>query len=368
MKNQIIILGSYDFARAQIVQSELLAEGIECFQEHEGGILSGVQSIVNIRINEVDSEKALKIINNYKDTSTIVKEKASKLQLPLKRILVAVDFSEHSLTTCRYAISVAKKFNAEIKLFHAYETPVINSSPYTEPVVYAVEPVNQLSVLLTESKQKMNSLKKELKNIWPEAKLTYSLINDIPIEGIIQFSIDYKPGLIFIGSNVHENLPNSMISYIARKVTAKTAIPVLVVPGISTERNWKNINKVLYASDLDDQDLISVTILAEMMKPLKAEVHCVHVSIGTISPIVQARFELMKKEIRNQNIRLKNVVFELIVGEDVEKTLETYLRNNNIGLISMTPHKRNMLSRWLTPSLTNSIVKNSEVPVLLLHN
>lgn len=368
MKNQIITLGSYDFARAQIIQSELHAAGVECFQEHEGAILSGIQSIVNIRINEADSEKALKIVNSYEDLSEIVKERTTRLQLPLKRILVAVDFTDHSLRTCRYAISVAKKFNAEIKLFHAYENPVINSSPYTEPVVYAVEPLNQLSTLLTESKQKMNSLKKELKKIWPEAKLTYSLINDIPVEGIIQISSDYKPGLIFIGNHVHENLQNSMISPIARKVASKTDIPILVVPGMDTENNWLGIQKVLYATDLDEQDLISLIILAEMMKPLKIEVHCVHVSIGKISPIVQARFEQMKREMRNQNIRLKNVVSKLIVGEDVEKTLETYMRNNEISLISMTPHKRNLLSRWLTPSLTNRIVKNSEVPVLLLHN
>lgn len=368
MKNQIILLGSFDFARAQIVKSELLDAGIECFDEHEGAILSGVQSSVDIRINEKDAEKALKIVSNYKNTVDSIKERTTKLQLPLKRILIAIDFTEHSFIMCRYAIIIAKKFNAEIKLIHAYENPIINSSPYIEPVVYAVEPLNQLSALLTESKQKMNNLKKELKKIWPEAKLTYSLIKEIPVEGIIQASIEYKPGLIFIGHHLHENLPNSMISHIARKVAVKTIIPVLVIPGNISVRNWIGINKVLYATELDEQDLISVTVLAEMMKPLNIEVHCVHVSIGTISPITQIRFDQMKKEMQSRNIRLKNVVFKLILGDDVENTLETYLRNNNIGLISMTPHKRNMLSQWLTPSLTNRIVKHSDIPVLLLHD
>lgn len=368
MKNQLITVGSFDFARAQIIKSELLAANIECFQEHEEAILSGIQSIVNIRINEVDTERALKIINNYNDTLQVVKEIIPRLQFPLKKILVAVDFTEHTLVTCRYAISIAKEFSAEIKLIHAYENPVINSSPYTEPVVYAVEPLNQLSILFAESKKKINNLKKELKQFWPEVRLSYTLINDVPVEGIIKTSIDYKPGLIFIGHHLKENLPNSMISHIARKVANKTTIPVLVVPDNIAERNWNSIRKVLYATDLDDQDLISLTILSEMMKPLNIEVHCVHVSIGNINPLVQARFKLMKKEIQSRNKRLKNVVCKLILGDDVENTLETYLRNNNIGLISMTPHKRNLLTRWLTPSLTNQIVKNSEVPVLLFHD
>ena len=368
MKNQLVTLGSFDFARAQVIKSELLNAGIECFQEHEEALLSGIQSVVTIRINVADTEKAMKIINLYNDTLKVVKEFIPKIHLPLKKILVAVDFTEHTLLTCRYAINIAKESGAEIKLVHAYENPVINSSSYIEPVSYAVEPLNQLSLLLADSKKKMNSLKKELKKVWPDVIVTYKLINDNPVEGIIRASTDYKPGLIFIGHHLKNNLSGSMISHIARKVADKITIPVFVLPSNIGERNWKDIKRVLYATDLDDQDLISISILAEMMKPLNIDVHCVHVSVGAIDPIVNARFDMMKKEIQSSNKKFKNVVCKLIVGDNVENTLETYLRNNEIGLISMTPHKRNMLTRWLTPSLTNQIVKNSEVPVLLFHD
>ena len=153
MKNQLITVGSFDFARAQIIKTELLAANIECFQEHEEAIMSGTQSIVNIRINESDVDRALKIINNFNDNIKVVKEIIPKIQSPLRKILVAVDFTEHTLLTCRYAINIANMLNAEIKLVHAYENPAINSSPYTEPVVYAVEPVIQLSKLLGEAKK-----------------------------------------------------------------------------------------------------------------------------------------------------------------------------------------------------------------------
>ena len=358
MKNQLITLGSFDFARAQIIKSELQAANIECFQEHEEAILSGIQSIVNIRINEADSERALKILNIYNDSRKAINEFIPRLHFALKKILVAVDFSEHTLLTCRYAIGIAKEFEAEIKLIHCYDNPVINSSPYIEPVVYAVEPLNQLSILQVDSKKKMNTLKKELRQLWPEARLTYTLINDVPVEGIIKASIEYKPGLIFIGHHLKENLQNTTISHIARKVAEKTTIPVLVVPDNIAERKWNGIKKVLFATDLDDQDLISLTILSEMMKPLNIEVHCVHVGIGNFNPLVQARFEMMKKEMQRRNTKLKNVVCKLILGDDVENTIETYLRNNSIDLISITPHKRNLLTRWLTPSLTNQLVKN----------
>lgn len=213
----------------------------------------------------------------------------------------------------------------------------------------------------------MNSLKKDLKKEWPDARLTYTLINDIPSEGILKASNDYNPGLIFIGCHLKENIPKSMISHTARKVAERTTTPVFVVPDNVVSQDWSGIRKVLYATDLDDQDFISLTLLSEMMKPLNIEVHCVHVSIGTINPLVRARFDLMKKEMRSRDIKLNNVVCKLIVGDDIENTLETYLRNNDIGLISLTPHKRNVLTRWLTPSLTNQIVKTAEVPVLLFH-
>jgi len=368
MKNQIITLGSFDYARAQIIKSELSAANIECFQEHEEEIMSGTQSVVTLRINEADVENALKIINNYNDTLNVIKELLPRVHFPLKKIMVAVDFTEHTVVTCRYAMSIAKEFGAEIKFVHAYDNPAINSSPYIEPVVYAVEPLNELSILLVEAKKKLNTLKKEMKKIWPEARLSYTLINDGPVEGIIKATIDYKPGLIFIGHHMKDHLPHSIINHLARKVAIKTTIPVLIVPDNISVPDWNHTKKVLYATDLDDQDLVSLTILAEMMKPMNIEIHCVHVSLGAVNPIVQARFDLMKNEMSSRNIKLKNVVCKLIVGDDVENTLETYMRNNNIGMISITPHKRNLLTRWLTPSLTNQMVKYSEVPILLFHD
>ncbi|MDP4290772.1 MAG: universal stress protein [Bacteroidota bacterium] len=368
MKDQLIILGSFDFARAQVIKSQLQAAKIECFPEHEEAMMSGIQDVVNIIINEEDAEKALKIVNNYKEAISIVNERIPKAQFPLKKILVAVDFSEHTLLTCKYAMNIAKEFNAEVKLVHAYENPIINSSPYTEPVVYNIEPLSQLSVIEHEAKKKIGSLKKELKQNWPEAILTSTLVNESPVEGILKASMDYKPGLIFIGHHIKGSMVNPIVSHTGRKVSDRTTIPVFVVPDNIVEKEWKSIKKVLYATDLDDQDLISVMILSEMIKPLNIEIHCVHVSMGAIDPMTQARFDLMKKELQSRNIKLKNVVCKLIVGDDIENTLETYLRNNDIDLISLTPHKRNLLTRWLTPSLTNRIVKNTEVPVLLFHD
>jgi len=56
---------------------------------------------------------------------------------------------------------------------------------------------------------------------------------------------------------------------------------------------------------------------------------------------------------------------DLIVSDDIFKGLEMYIRNNDIGLISMTTHKRNMITKLLNPSLTQRMMFHTRLPLLV---
>jgi nucleotide-binding universal stress UspA family protein len=368
MKNQVISIGTFDFPSAQILKTELLAAGIDCFPEHEKDIYSGLKPTVNLRIKESDTPKALKILSSFEKSFEQAKEKALKKQPPIKRILVPVDFSEHSLITCRFAIHVAQKLNAEIKLIHAYVSPAINTSPYIEPVAYSVEPLNQFSLKVSEVKHKMLALKKQLIALNPDITLKYSLINDQPVDAILQVISSYKPGLIILGNRKPSNLPDNLKNNLGSKIIAKTMTPVLVIPSYLPSDQLIEFKNVLYATDLEAHEFVSVIRLAELLKPWNIQIHCVHVCVGKSDPIIKAHFDFLKSELQNHQLKLKNVICKLITGEEIEKSLEAYIRDNNIEMISMTPHKRNILSRWLTPSLSNRIIKHWHIPVLLFND
>lgn len=368
MKNQVISIGTFDFPSAQILKTELLAAGIDCFPEHEKDIYSGLKPTVNLRIKEGDTAKALKILSEFEKSFEHAKAKALKIQPQIKRILVPVDFSEHSLVTCKFAIKIAQTLNAEIKLIHAYATPAINTSPYVEPIAYSNEPLNQFSLKVAEVKRKMLALKKQIIELNTDVPLKYSLINDEPVEAILQANSTYKPGLIILGNRKPSNLPDNFKNNIGCKIINKITTPVIVVPAHEQTDQIAEIKHVLYATDLEGHEFISVIRLAEILKPLEVQIHCLHICIGKTDPMIKAHFDQFKNEIHNHVSNHKNVICKMITGEDIEKSLEAYIRENKIEMVALTPHKRNIISRWLTPSLSNRIIKHSTIPILLFND
>jgi len=368
MKNQVISIGAFDFPSAQILKTEFLAAGIDCFPEHEKDIYSGLKPTVNLRIKEGDTAKALKILSDFEKSFEHAKTKALKIQPPIKRILVPVDFSEHSLITARFAIRIAQMLNAEVKLIHAYATPAINTSPYIEPIAYSNEPLNQFSLKTAEVKNKMLVLKKQIVELDTNVPLRYSLINDDPVEAILKTNSTYKPGLIILGNRKPSNLPDNFKNNIGCKIISKIITPVLVVPVYEPTDQISDIKHVLYTTDLEAHEFVSVIRLTELLKPMDIQIHCVHICIGKSDPMIKAHFEHFKTEIHNHLSQHKNIICKMITGEDIEKSLEAYIRENKIGMVAMTPHKRNIISRWLSPSLSNRIIKHSTIPVLLFND
>ena len=59
------------------------------------------------------------------------------------------------------------------------------------------------------------------------------------------------------------------------------------------------------------------------------------------------------------------IICDLIVSDDIFKGLEAYIRNNDIGLISMTTHKRNLITKLLNPSLTQRMMFHTRLPLLV---
>ncbi len=53
---------------------------------------------------------------------------------PIKRILVASDFSEHSSRALDLAIDFALKFGARVELVHAFDVPVPAGGEIADPL------------------------------------------------------------------------------------------------------------------------------------------------------------------------------------------------------------------------------------------
>jgi nucleotide-binding universal stress UspA family protein len=136
MEDKIITIATYPYSRAQLLQGRLEAEGIECFLSNINLVQPQISGGVKIKITEQHAAQALKIIDEIKEEYGEAKQKTIERLKSIRRILVPVDFSEPSINACSYAVGLAGKLKAEIKLLYSYFNPIVIPEPFLEENTY----------------------------------------------------------------------------------------------------------------------------------------------------------------------------------------------------------------------------------------
>lgn len=139
----------------------------------------------------------------------------------IRRILVAVDFSETSEHAFRYAISLARVFNARVFAFHALEDPVLYTATTDQSFCDGYERVVH------------GKLERLVEHSGTEGVDVESAIQaGEPFLEVIRQAREWNADLIVIGTHGHGPIKHMLLGSVAEKVVRKSEIPVLTVrPG-----------------------------------------------------------------------------------------------------------------------------------------
>ena len=140
----------------------------------------------------------------------------------ITKIVVPVDFSEHSNKLVEFAIYVANKFSARLSFFHVaklYET-------YVEVELVAFPSVQQAEKEIWDhAKKKMAELVEDCTEKSPGC--TGEVGKGDVVTEIIAFAKQKKADLIIIGTHGAKGLEEVMLGSVARRVVKKAPCPVL---------------------------------------------------------------------------------------------------------------------------------------------
>lgn len=142
----------------------------------------------------------------------------------MKRILVALDFSEVTTKVIEQAKLLTKTFNAELCLVHAdYLLPYLGAHQYDQ----------HLAMEAYESQKKRN--KDELANLQKQLELEGIKAEIILHEGdvddsIIQEAQKFEADLIILGTHKHGKLYHLFFGNISENIIQKSNCPVMVIP------------------------------------------------------------------------------------------------------------------------------------------
>ena len=372
MEDKIITNTTHTYSRAQLLKGHLDSKGIDCFLSNINVIQSNISAGVKINVREKDIKKALEIINSVKYESGKSKEAIVGKLKEVRKILVPIDFSSNSEKACQYALELAKKFKAEITLFHVFYDPAIISEPFGTTYTSQVKMDKYTKEIESNAKTKMEDFSRKLKqqlyneNIY-NIRILHLIKGGIVDDTIIDYSNTYKPGVIILGTRGQGEQTNDIIGSVASKVLEKVKVPVLAIPGDSVYKDIGDIKSILYATNFDESDFQGIRKLMSLVRPFDLMIHCVHIASGSKDVWNKVKMNKLKKHFQ-QEYSEYNIICGIIESENILKSLQEYVKENKIGIISLTTHKRNLFQKLFQPSITKKMLFHTNIPLLVFHS
>ena len=368
MEENLITIVTLPYSKAMVLKMRLEAEKIECLLENVILIDGAATSTVRVKIIEKDIEKAIPIVEDLLGVKPFVEE--PKTDKKERHILVPIDFSAHSEKACKMAVNIAGKLSSKLILMHCYINPVIHSIPFSD--IYAYD-----SSLLAKMEYSEENANKEFQKFvtklsedigqekWKSLAPEYIIKSGYPEDDILAFAKKHHSQLIVMGSG-GKNAPYGTLGSIAADIMYNATIPVLIVPEDTPENILVDFSNVLYATNFDEKDFTSLDKLMRLLKPFNIKLKCVHVGQPHGDGWDMARLEGMKDVLHE---KYKDMEFQcrLIVGKDILDSIEKYIQKERVDIISLTTHKRNMITRLFNPSLAKRMIFHTHTPLLVFH-
>jgi universal stress protein A len=145
------------------------------------------------------------------------------------KVLVPIDFSEHSKRTVAYATRTAIRNNSTVYLLHVFQVPDYVVTPYARRKQRCTEVQSQVDAAELEARENLTLFAEELSNkgvnVQPYLRVGY------PFDEIVQTANHFDVDLIIIGSHGRSRVSRLLVGSTAERVVAHARCPVLVVKG-----------------------------------------------------------------------------------------------------------------------------------------
>ena len=164
-----------------------------------------------------------KKVRSRKKFSASRKKTAKIKSVSIQRILVPIDFSNHSMDALRYAISFAKQFKASIDLIYVIE-PAVYPADFSYGQIGFPNVEEELQAHVSEE---LDSIIKN--DIHGKVKSQKTVRTGKPFFEINQYAREQDTDLIIIATHGHTGMEHILFGSTAEKVVRKAPCPVLVV-------------------------------------------------------------------------------------------------------------------------------------------
>jgi len=363
MEEKIITIAMLPYSKAEVLRSMLEAKGISCTLENVNLIQGAVATGVKVKINAKDLQKAFPVLDKL-----LGKLEKNPLQTE-NSILVPVDFSDYSLKVAGVAVTISQKLDAGLIFYHVIPQPDYFSIPYSDVIPFDIGLYHHLKEREEAVQENFKQLMKQLSDQvgeenWNKLKIEQIVKMGYPEEDILNYTDVHPSRLIVMGTKGAGK--DHIMGSTTAGVIYKANVPVLVVPEDAPELWLNSLKKVVYATNFDDSDFMSINKLLGLLKPFDTELTCLHIGAADQKEWDEAKLKSMSKALK-KNYSDARLSCKIVEGDDVLTTLEQYIDENEVDILALTTHKRNMITRIFNPSVAKKMVFHLKTPLFVFH-
>lgn len=368
MEEKLVTIVVLPYSKAHFLKIQLEKKKINCVLDNLNLVEGTISYSVQVKVLEKDVQKAMPLLDKLLGTKPSPPDPAQDKQE--RHILVPIDFSVDSEKACKMAYNIASHLGIKIVFLHCYINPLIHSIPFSD--VYAYDPTLLVKMEYAEENANENfqkfmaKLSKSVgKKKWEEVTSEFIIKSGYPDEDILAYAEKNQSQMIVMGrGGTAENA--EALGSVAVDIIYNSRVPVLVVPQDTKTKELKEFSKVLYATNFDEKDFAVVDKLLNLLQPFDVKLICAHVGQPKGNGWDFAKLEGMK-EILQKKYEDKDFECKLVEGDDTLNALQKIIDEDKIDILSLTTHKRNMISRLFNPSFARKMVFHTKTPLLVFH-
>ena len=276
----------------------------------------------------------------------------------MKSILCPVDFSAASLNALEFAVALAQKFGAAMHLINVYTESDLERILREEDIGRAFQNQIETAEIKLQAIRDAIAGDPSVRNI---GRLTCGVKTGELAEVLAGVAAELHTDLIVVGTTGVSKLREHYFGSKALNLIRHAAYPVLCVPDT---HQYHGINRIVYASDYQEEDKIAIPFTAAFAEALDADLEVLHISHHD-HLIDKAIYDEFLEEIR-LFAKYDRLAFTREVFSDTARGIIHHMNASGSDLLVLLDKQRSWLSEFFHSSLSQDLALFSIFPFLVM--
>ena len=271
----------------------------------------------------------------------------------MKKILVAIDFSDASKHALRYLLMMIEKMEREVNLLHVIPpAPADGFAPYYMDATILEQQQNN-------ALEKLSELEKEMHEITgPSVIIKKHVKVGLPGDTIIKSIKELEANCIIMGNRTGSRFLKTILGSVASNVIQRAEVPILLIP---EKYQFKKVKHIAYATNFEKDDISAIEQVLNFSRKQDAQLHCIHIrKSGKMEDVF--KLEILKRAYQHE-ITLQEIAFETLDYPSVMKGLNHFIELKDIDVLVMLTHSRGIFGQIFHSSETRKSAMQAKVPL-----